>query len=123
VHYQFSGAKINLFPDEFLLTFVESTCVETSSSITTLKRTIFFVNEKILPLYRRVSWPLTVSMANSIDVSNIDDDERRGKLSPKALRRHSRNLGSVNLSDLPISGDSEPPIGLLVQANPDTLGS
>jgi hypothetical protein len=62
-------------------------------------------------------------MANSVDVSNIDDSERGGKLSPKTLRRHSRSLDSVNLSDLPISGDAGPMIGLLVQTNQDTLGS
>jgi hypothetical protein len=73
--------------------------------------------------YRRVSWPLTVSMANSVDVSNIENGETDGKLSPKALRRHSRSLDSVNLSDLPIAGDSGPGIGLLVQTNRDTLGS
>jgi hypothetical protein len=73
--------------------------------------------------YRRVSWPLTVSMANSVDVSDIDDGEKGDKLSPRALRRHSRSLDSVNLSDLPISGDSGPAIGLLLQTNRDALGS
>ena len=74
--------------------------------------------------YRRVSWPMTVPVTNSVSANDdLGDDTLDATIPLKTLRRQSRSLDNFNLSDLPTANDTGATIGLFAKTNRDALPS